>query len=130
MQVLHLNLEAKLFWQIRSLDQEIALFEIVNASIFLIIQRQLMQLTSLIFQVVLLALEVYASVLSLLKSKTWDFLYLWDHLPIAIHCFESTFHQFASFQQVVDVIGKHSLAVDVALDLEHELSTGHAICDL
>ena len=76
MQVLHLNLEAKLFWQIRSLDQEIALFEIVNASIFLIVQRQLMQLTSLIFQVVLLALEVYASVLSLLKSKTWDFLYL------------------------------------------------------
>jgi hypothetical protein len=76
MQVLDLNLEAKLFWQIRSLDQEIALFEIVNASIFLIVQRQLMQLTSLIFQVVLLALEVYASVLSLLRSKTWDFLYL------------------------------------------------------
>ena len=30
----------------------------------------------------------------------------------------------------MDVIRKHSLAMDVALNLEHELSTSHSICDL
>ena len=59
MQILNLNFEAELLWQIRGLDQEISLPIIIDFSVFAIIQRQFMQMTFQILMIVLLICQIH-----------------------------------------------------------------------
>jgi len=63
-------------------------------------------------------------------ALAWQFVHFSDHLPVCVHGLEGALHQLASLEEVVDVVGENCLAVHVPLDFKHELSPGHAICDL
>ena len=53
-----------------------------------------------------------------------------SHASVLVHNVKSALHKLSSLQKVVDVVGEHSLSMNVTLNFEHELTSSHAICNL
>ena len=127
MKILYLDFETKLFRKVGCFHQEVSFAEVVDSSLLLIKERNLMQETLQVFEVIVF-LELILTVVTVVYLRyLLDFI---DHLSVGIHSLQSAFHQLASLQQVMNMISKHSLPMNVSLYLEHELPASHSISDL
>jgi hypothetical protein len=96
----------------------------------LVIERDLMCLSSLVDMAKDLALEIDVHGLSLSLCDMRDAVHIVQHCPILVDCVQGTLHQLASFQKKVDVVSKYLLSMTVPLDLEHELPPCHPVSNL
>ena len=128
MEILNLNLKSKLLWQVGSFDHKVSLFQIIDLSSSLVIDWELViQTSNILVEVTLLACALLGL---LLIELLRDLAYLRSHATILVHHIECTFHQLSTFQQVVNMVSKDGLPVNVTLDFEQELPSSHPISDL
>lgn len=128
-EVLDLNLESELLWQILSFDQEIPLFEIIDLAIKLVVERNMMHLPFPVHMIVDMTLKVNILSLCLSNRDVRDLNHVVRHHPIVVDGVEGAFHELASLQEIVDFVCEDSLAMGVPLNLEHELPPCHTISD-
>ena len=128
--VFDLHLKSELLGQILSFYQKVSLLHVVNLFILFVIQRDLMCLSSLVDMAEHLALEINVHIVCLGLRDVRHIVRIVQHCPVLIDGVKGALHQLSTFQQEVNVVREHLLAVAVALDLEHELAASHPVCDL
>lgn len=126
-QVPDLDLEAELLGQVGCLDHEVPLAKVVDSAHLVVEERNLVQVALGVLEVVIerLILQVYGLGVALMLRHA--LCHLISHMSILVHRLKRALHQLPSLEQVVYLVREDRLAVDVPLDLEHELASSHPI---
>ena len=89
-----------------------------------------MRLPSVVYMTEHFALKVDPHGYSLRRGDVRDIVHIVQHSPILVDCVQGALHQLAALKEEVNVVSEYLLPVTIALDLEHELTACHPICNL